>query len=110
MATVYSTALLRLGPQGAGTQNHDLTGGDSVAVIRDIRATNSGGSGAPIEGFVLADSLTAPLWSVLQPNIRTGVTYEWHGHQAMHPGDDLYLYLYDPGWSFRISGYSLSLP
>jgi hypothetical protein len=107
---VYSKRLAEvafspLGPAGIGTPpaGHKW-------VVKDMRATLSGGKAYPVLGFKVTDTVGVPLWEVTQPFAVTSYSFGWEGSQVVEYGEGLTLVSGEAGWALRVSGYELVLP
>lgn len=79
-------------------------------VVKDMRATFTGGLSYPLQGFLVEDSIGGVLFAVQRPFAVTSYTFGWVGTQVVEVGDELIMNAGESGWSMRVSGYKLVLP
>lgn len=111
MANVYSR-LLASG-QANGTQQtvYNVPAG-FVTIVSDIGMYCYGSTYKAVPGFLLyGEPDNALIMGRQAPHITTGELYHWRGHQVLETDGYLFLELLGSDlWSYRISGYELTLP
>lgn len=79
-------------------------------VVTDIEAREyTGPSIIPLSGFELYDDAGAAVWALATFAFRQ-VHYHWRGRQVLDVGDNLFWASGDSGWTWRATGFQLSLP
>lgn len=110
MSKVYSALLAEwVAPPGGGATSFFVPAGtlwvvrDLVAYLGPQVAVYNGG------GFTITDGFGAVVWAVTGQYVMRNWTYSLESRQVINPEDELHLQAKDE-WSFRISGYALTLP
>lgn len=110
MPNVYSELLCEVPISPAGAIAIGTPPPGRKWIVKDVTAVFKGGLAYPLLGFILEDNVGCPILVVEQPWSTTGYTYHYAGAQVIEQGDQLILDSHEPGWSIRVSGYSLVLP
>lgn len=113
MATLYSAQLYAGLNEGTGTYNSTSVPAGYIWVVRDIVVL------APLRSVVLPqfafsfdmqDGGGLPLFSIPDWEAVAGHSYHWGGHQVLLTGSNLRAVVRGPGWSWRVSGFTLTTP
>lgn len=110
MANLYSKFLFGGAPGTSGVFDSDPVPSGKVWVVRSADFVIQGAMQEILTGFQLTDGVGHPIFARLFPFAQPNSSYHWDGHQVLNESDFLEVVLSDNGWSWRISGYELSLP
>lgn len=91
-------------PGGVGDDSYEVPDG-MVAVLRDITAWNEFADGSQLQVF---DSRGAVAFAAIDAGESFGTYVHWQGRQVFNTGDLINVYA-SGSWSFRLSGYLLSV-
>lgn len=111
MSTVYTVELYSLPSAALGVNTSSAVPVGKRWVITDIYARSPGGlyTSTPVGMSVFADD-SAAIFSAQRSEVSGARGYHWTGRQALDAGDHITVFAGAAGWSFRITGFSLTLP
>lgn len=97
---------------GAGSYLGPVVPDGFLWVIRSMDFYLPGNQGIDYKlGFNVRNHGTGVVWYGREgPQVLAAIPYRWEGHQVVETADSLVVTTYDANWSWRLSGFVLTLP